>query len=86
MPFVARQIALTRAEVLLCLGGAAAQSLLGSKEGILRLRGRWFDYETGGRVLKALPMLHPAYLLRQPAHKKLAWRDLLAVRKRLDAG
>ena len=84
-PFIARQIELADPDVLVCLGGPAAQSLLGSKEGIMRLRGRWAEYDTGRRVVKALPMLHPAYLLRQPAHKKLAWADLRALRKALDA-
>ena len=86
MPFIARQIALADPDVLLLLGGPAAQSLLGAKDGIMRLRGRWHDYETGRRTIRALPSLHPAYLLRQPAHKRLAWADLRAVRKALDAG
>ena len=85
MPFIARQIALADPDFLVCLGGSAAQGLLGSKEGILRMRGRWHDFETGRRSIKAMPMLHPAYLLRQPAHKKLAWADLRALRKALDA-
>ena len=85
MPFIARQIALADPDFLVCLGGSAAQGLLGSKGGILRMRGRWHDFETGRRVIKAMPMLHPAYLLRQPAHKKLAWADLRALRKALDA-
>lgn len=84
-PFIARQIELADPDVLICLGGPAAQSLLGAKEGIMRLRGRWHDYDTGRRTVRALPMLHPAYLLRNPAHKKLAWADLRALRKALDA-
>ncbi len=84
-PFIARQIELADPDVLVCLGGPAAQSLLGAKEGIMRLRGRWHDYDTGTRTVRALPMLHPAYLLRTPAHKKLAWADLRALRKALDA-
>ncbi len=85
MPFIARQIALADPDILLCIGGASAQNLLGTKDGILRLRGQWFDFHTGCRMIKAMPMLHPAYLLRTPAHKKLAWRDLRAVRKLLHA-
>ncbi|WP_237477978.1 uracil-DNA glycosylase [Lichenibacterium dinghuense] len=84
-PFIARQIELADPDFLLCLGGPAAQSLLGAKEGIMRLRGRWHDYDTGRRTVRALPMLHPAYLLRTPAHKKLAWADLRTLRKALDA-
>ncbi|RYB06396.1 uracil-DNA glycosylase [Lichenibacterium ramalinae] len=84
-PFITRQIELADPDFLLCLGGPSAQSLLGSKEGIMRLRGRWHDFDSGARVVRAMPMLHPAYLLRQPAHKKLAWADLRALRKAMDA-
>ena len=84
-PFIVRQIELAAPRFLVCLGGPAAQTLLGTKEGILRTRGRWFDYPGPHGPIRALPMLHPAYLLRQPAHKKLAWRDLLALRQALDA-
>ncbi len=83
-PFIARQIELADPEILVCLGGPAAQSLLDTREGIMRLRGRWHAYATGRRVARALPMLHPAYLLRQPAHKKLAWADLRVLRRALD--
>lgn len=84
-PFIVRQIELAAPRFLLCLGGPATQTLLGTKDGILRARGRWFDYPGPAGAIRAMPMLHPAYLLRQPAHKKLAWRDLLALRQALDA-
>lgn len=83
-PFVERHIALADPDVLVLLGAAAAKEMLGRNEGILKLRGRWFEYNTGTRVIPALPTLHPAYLLRQPAQKRLAWRDFLAIRKKLD--
>lgn len=83
-PFIERQIELCDPDVLVCLGGPSAQALLGVREGILRTRGKWFDYETGRRTIRALATLHPAYLLRQPAQKRLAWRDLRALRKVLD--
>ncbi len=85
LPFITRQIELVAPRILLCLGAASAQTLLGTKEGILRSRGRWVDYPLPHGTARAMPMLHPAYLLRQPAHKKLAWRDLLAVRRALHA-
>ncbi|MCG7392362.1 uracil-DNA glycosylase [Microvirga sp. ACRRW] len=85
-PFIARQIELANPKFLLCLGGPAAQNLLGLKDGILRTRGRWFTYKTeDGREIRALPTLHPAYLLRQPLQKRLGWRDFLALRRALDA-
>ncbi|WP_112663246.1 uracil-DNA glycosylase [Microvirga flavescens] len=84
-PFIARQIELAKPDFLICLGGPAAQNLLNLKEGILRTRGRWFSYRTDeGREIRALATLHPAYLLRQPLQKRLAWRDFLALRRALD--
>ena len=84
-PFIARQIELASPEFVLCLGGPAAQNLLGIKDGILRTRGRWFTYKAeDGREIKALPTLHPAYLLRQPLQKRLGWRDFTALRRALD--
>ena len=76
LPFTRRQIELVAPKILVCLGAPSAQTLLGVKQGITRIRGQWFDYEMGGTIIKALPMLHPAYLLRQPAQKRAAWRDL----------
>lgn len=84
-PFLQRQIQLADPEFLICLGGAAAKELFGTAEGILRLRGRWRDHDTGTRTIRAMAMLHPAYLLRQPLHKRLAWRDLLALKAALAA-
>jgi DNA polymerase len=84
LPFILRQIELCDPHVLVCLGGPSAQTLLNVKEGILKIRGRWFSYHTGSREIRAIATLHPAYLLRQPLQKRLAWRDFLAVRKALD--
>lgn len=85
LPFIVRQIELVAPDVLVCLGGPAAQALLPIREGIMKTRGRWFDYQAGSRSLRAMATLHPAYLLRQPLHKRLAWRDFLAIKKALDA-
>ncbi|CAH1648768.1 MULTISPECIES: uracil-DNA glycosylase [unclassified Chelatococcus] len=84
-PFIERQIELCDPDILVCLGGPSAQALLGIKEGILRSRGKWVEYHTGTRAIRALATLHPAYLLRQPLQKKLAWRDLRALRHTLDS-
>jgi DNA polymerase len=83
-PFIERQIALVAPDFLVLLGGAAAKQLLRTSEGILRLRGKWRSYEAEGRTIRALATLHPAYLLRQPLQKRLAWRDLLALKEALD--
>jgi uracil-DNA glycosylase family 4 len=83
LPFVRRQIELADPDLLVLLGGAAVQAVLGRKEGILKLRGRAFDYDTGRRTVKAFATLHPAYLLRSPLQKRLAWRDFRAIRREL---
>lgn len=83
-PFIERQIELADPDFLVCLGGAAAKEIMGSAEGILRLRGNWRDFDTGTRTTKALATLHPAYLLRQPLQKRLAWRDLMMLKAALD--
>lgn len=83
-PFIERQIALAKPKVLVSLGGPSAQLLTGSVDGILRLRGGWKSHTTAdGTVIPVMPTLHPAYLLRNPAHKKLAWRDFLEVKAKL---
>jgi uracil-DNA glycosylase len=83
LPFVRRQIELANPDVLVCLGGPSAQTLLGIKDGITRTRGRWFTYDTGKREIRALATFHPAFLLRSPLQKRLAWRDFLAIKKAL---
>ncbi|RWD63719.1 MAG: uracil-DNA glycosylase [Mesorhizobium sp.] len=83
-PFIERQIELVNPKVLVNLGGPSAKTLLNTTEGILRLRGNWRVHTTAsGIVIPAMPTLHPAYLLRTPAHKKLAWRDFLEVKAKL---
>ncbi len=83
LPFVRRQIELADPDILVCLGGPSAQTLLGIRDGILKTRGRWFAFDTGTREIRALATLHPAYLLRQPLQKRLAWRDFVAIKKTL---
>jgi uracil-DNA glycosylase family 4 len=87
LPFVERHVELVSPEILVLLGGTAAKTLLARSEGIMRLRGRWFDYSTPGlaRPVPALPTFHPAYLLRSPGQKKAAWQDLLILKDRLAA-
>ncbi|GAA4109349.1 uracil-DNA glycosylase family protein [Aminobacter aganoensis] len=83
-PFIERQIALAKPKVLVTLGGPSAKLLVGTQDGILRLRGGWKSHVTAdGTDIPVMPTLHPAYLLRNPAHKKLAWRDFLEVKAKL---
>jgi uracil-DNA glycosylase len=85
-PFLERQIALLKPDLIVFVGGIAARALLGVNEGVTKLRGRRFSYGTpAGASIPAMVMFHPAYLLRQPAQKRFAWRDLLAIQSQLDA-
>jgi uracil-DNA glycosylase len=83
LPFIQRQIELVNPDVLVTLGNPSTQTLLSTREGIMRTRGKWFDYDTGARVVRALPTFHPAYLLRSPSYKRMAWQDLRAIAKAL---
>jgi uracil-DNA glycosylase family 4 len=83
-PFIERQIELVNPKILVCLGARSAQALLGVTDGILKLRGRWLEHEVGGHRIRAMATLHPAYLLRQPVQKRLAWRDFRAIRAALE--
>ena len=85
-PFIARQIELCDPDFLICMGAPAAAELMGNREGILKFRGRWHEFDTGSRKIRAMATLHPAYLLRQPLQKRLAWRDFLTLKEALDAG
>jgi DNA polymerase len=83
LPFTLRQIELADPDILVCLGGPSAQTLLGTKDGITKTRGRWFTFNTGTRDIRAMPTFHPAFLLRSPLQKRFAWRDFLAIKKAL---
>jgi DNA polymerase len=84
LPFTLRQIELANPDILVCLGGPSAQTLLNVKEGIKRTRGKWFTFHTGTREIRAIATFHPAYLLRSPIEKRFAWRDFLAVKRALE--
>jgi uracil-DNA glycosylase len=84
-PFIRRQIELAAPKLLLLVGNISSKTLLGTTEGIIKMRGRWRDYTSVGLAVPvpALPTFHPAYLLRSPAQKRESWRDLLALRAKL---
>src|ERR1700760_2358271 len=83
LPFIQRQIELVNPDVMVTLGNPSTQTLLGTREGIMRTRGKWFDYNTRTRTIRALPTFHPAYLLRSPSYKRMSWQDLRAIAKAL---
>lgn len=85
LPFLIRTIELQKPDVIVCLGATPAERLTGRTDGILKLRGAWLSTTISERKIPVLPTLHPAYLLRQPSNKRLAWRDLLSLRQMLDA-
>jgi len=84
LPFLRRHIELAEPQLIVLLGAVAARHVVGISEGIMKMRGRWMEYRVGDRMVPLMPTLHPAYLLRQPAHKKLAWRDLQAIATRME--
>ena len=84
LPIIKRHIQLVKPKAIVALGGSAAKTLLATNEGILKLRGRWHEFDAGqGQVIPFLPTLHPAYLLRSPGQKQLAWQDLRMLRNRM---
>ncbi len=85
LPFIKRHIALVQPRFVVLLGDTAAKALLDERQGITRLRGRWFNLAVteGTQAIPALATFHPAYLLRNPAHKRLVWQDFLALKARL---
>lgn len=82
-PFVDRHIALVQPRILVLVGRHATGSLLNSSQGIKRLHGRWQSFPSGADEIPALPMFHPAFLLREPWMKREAWRDLLTLSEKL---
>ncbi len=84
-PYILRAIELCRPKFILCLGGHPAQRLSGKSDGLLSLRGKWFDLAIGLTKIPVLPSFHPSYLLKQPGQKRLVWRDLLSFKEALDA-
>ena len=83
LPFIQRQIELVDPDILVTLGNPSTQTLLQTREGIMKTRGRWFDYDPGTRKIRAMATFHPAYLLRSPSYKRLSWQDLRAIAKQM---
>jgi uracil-DNA glycosylase len=84
LPFIQRQIELVNPDVLVTLGNPSTQTLLSTREGIMRARGKWLNYDTGTRTIRAIATFHPAYLLRSPSYKRMSWLDLRAIAKALE--
>lgn len=84
-PFLMRHIELVNPSIIFFIGGVSAKKLLNEKQGITRLRGKWFEFKTDQmeKEIPAMPMLHPAYLLRQVSQKRNAWNDLIEAKKKM---
>lgn len=93
LPFIEKHIQLVRPKLLILVGNTPMKSLLNTKEGIMKMRGRWHDYtpvtegiaEEGLDPIPTLPTFHPAFLLRNPMHKKTIWHDMIAISKKAEA-
>jgi DNA polymerase len=85
LPFLRRHIELVNPAIMILLGAVSARHVMGRSEGIMRLRGNWLEYYVNSGMVPVMPILHPAYLLRRPADKKLAWRDLQAIAVKIHA-
>ncbi|MGB7417155.1 MAG: uracil-DNA glycosylase, partial [Thermosynechococcaceae cyanobacterium] len=84
-PYVFEQIRLVNPKIILLTGATAVRGLTGNKQGITKIRGQWMDWQG----YQCMPILHPAYLLRNPSRKTgspkwLMWQDIQAVKARLD--
>lgn len=82
-PFITRHIELVKPDYLLLVGNISNKTLLDTTTGITKLRGQWQDYDDDGRAVKALPLLHPAYVLRRPETKADVWADLCRLKQAL---
>lgn len=87
LPFAERLVELIQPKLLILAGKSSANTMLKREDGVLKLRGRKLAYNREGLTLpiNAMVMLHPAYLLRQPQQKRLAWADLLLAETWLDS-
>lgn len=79
-PFLFRHVELKAPQAILLLGSPATRTVLGTKQGVARMRGKWAEW----RGIPVMPTWHPAALLRDPAKKRDAWADLLTLSARLE--
>ena len=79
LPYLEKQLELIKPKTIVCLGGTAQKALVGSEEGITKLRGKWLEW----RGVPVMPTVHPVYVLRNPVAKKDFWEDLKKVMDKL---
>lgn len=83
LPFLKRQIDLLQPDIIVLVGGVAAKEMLATADSISKIRGTWHHIELNGRKIPAMPIFHPAHLLKTPKRKAETWRDLLTLQARL---
>ena len=84
LPFVFKHIEIIKPKVLILAGAIAAKAILNENKGIIQLRGNWHILNIANKSIKAMPIYHPAFLLRQPSRKREAWEDLKKIKKEID--
>lgn len=82
-PFVERHIELIKPKLLVFMGNVSTKTLLGTNKSILSMRGSWSEYDVSGEKVPVMPTLNPEHLLKNPASKRNAWKDLLAISAKL---
>jgi len=80
MPFIKKHIEIINPKILVLLGSTAMNALIGNDIVISKARGKWIDKEFGSCRTSVIITFHPAFLMRQPAQKKMAWIDLKMIR------
>ncbi len=85
LPFLHRQVELVAPKLVMTLGGPAMQTVFSTTNGIIKMRGKWSEVTIGNHRTDAIPTLHPAYLLRNPAAKQQAWRDMRSLKMKMAA-
>jgi uracil-DNA glycosylase family 4 len=83
LPFLHRQVELVAPRIVMTLGGPAMQTVFSTSNGIIKMRGKWSSVSIGQHQADAMPTLHPAYLLRNPAAKQQAWMDMLSLKMKM---
>ena len=80
LPFISKHIEIINPKILVLLGSTAMSALIGKDEVISKMRGKWIEKKFGNSKTKVIITFHPAFLMRQPAQKKMAWIDLKMIR------
>ena len=80
LPFLKKHIQIINPKILVLLGSSAMSAILGNEDVISKVRGKWIERNFGKSKISVIVTFHPAFLMRQPAQKKMAWIDLKMIR------